>query len=169
MRLRPRLVLVGATAVLIVATTPSVSQAAVSITAPTSKNLGSAATGADTLSAQIGPVTVVASGLIAPSFTATVTGTVFRTGAASANETIPKAAVFYWSGPATAFSGLLGNGTPGQANASEAESLSVSRMAFSGQGTLLSVSASWNPTIVIHIPAAAVAGTYSGTITHSVA
>jgi hypothetical protein len=34
---------------------------------------------------------------------------------------------------------------------------------------LLSISAAWNPTIVVNIPAAAVAGTYSGTITHSVA
>jgi hypothetical protein len=49
------------------------------------------------------------------------------------------------------------------------QSLSVSRTAFRSTGLVLSISTSWNPTIVIDIPDAAVAGTYSGTITHSVA
>jgi hypothetical protein len=34
---------------------------------------------------------------------------------------------------------------------------------------LLSISATWNPTLIVDIPAGAVAGTYTGTITHSVA
>jgi hypothetical protein len=47
----------------------------------------------------------------------------------------------------------------------------VSRTAFSSASLLQlgSVSVSWNPTIVVNIPASAVVGTYTGTITHSVA
>ena len=157
-----------ATAVLVTVTVSS-AEAAVAITAPASVNLGSRATGSPNLSAQLGTVTVTASGLVAPSFTATVSATVFLTGGGSANQTIGKASISYWSGPATAVIGLLGSGTPGQPTAAQAQALSVTRTAFAGQGTLLSISASWNPTIIINIPASAVAGTYSGTITHSVA
>ncbi len=141
---------------------------ALAITVPATKSLGSVPTGTSSVSAQLGTVTVTASGLVAPSFTATVSGTVFKTGAGTANETIPKTAILYWSGPATSVS-LLGGGTPGQVDAAHAQDLSVTRPAFSGTGLLLSISASWNPTIIVNIPAAAVAGTYTGTITHSVA
>ena len=41
--------------------------------------------------------------------------------------------------------------------------------AMSLTGGAGSNSASWNPTLVVNVPAAAVAGTYSGTVTHSVA
>lgn len=111
---------------------------------------------------------VTASGLVAPSFSASVSATVFTTGGGSANETIGKASIFYWSGTGTT-TGLLAGGTPGQATAAQAQDLSTTRTAFSGTGLLLTISASWNPTIVVHMPASAVAGTYSGTITHSVA
>lgn len=154
---------------LVVVAAASPAGAAVAITAPTSKNLGSAATGSGTVSAQLGTVTVTATGAIAPSFTATVSATVFTTGARTSNETIPKTSIRYWSGPATAVTGLLGGGTPGQPTAAQAVDLTVTRTAFTGTGTLLSISGSWNPTIIITIPASAVAGTYSGTITHSVA
>ena len=143
--------------------------AAVAITAPTSKNLGSASTGSSQLSAQLGVVTVTASGLIAPSFTASVSATVFKTGGGSASETIAKSSIRYWSGPATATVGLSGSGTPGQLTSADAVDLTVTRTAFSGKGLALSISASWNPTLIINIPPSAVAGVYSGTITHSVA
>jgi hypothetical protein len=142
--------------------------AAVSISAPTSATLGSVGTGSTTLSAHLGTVSVTASGLVAPSFVSTVTATNFATGGQTANETIAKAAISYWSGPATATSGLA-SATPGQLTSAQAVSLSTSRTAFSGTGLLLSISAAWNPTIVVNVPAAAVAGSYSGTITHSVA
>jgi hypothetical protein len=142
--------------------------AAVSISAPTSAALGSTATGSSTLSAHLGTITVTATGLVAPSFVSTVSATNFTTGGQTANETIAKSAISYWSGPATSTSGLA-TATPGQLTAAQAVSLSMSRTAFSGTGLLLSISASWNPTIVVNVPATAVAGTYSGTITHSVA
>lgn len=160
---------VSAAAALLVVLTPAPAAAVVAITAPTSKNLGSAATGTATITAQLGTVTVTASGIVAPSFTASVSATVFTTGGKTANETIAKSSVKYWSGPATAFSGLLGNPTPGQVDAAHAQNLATSRTAFSGTGLALSISCAWNPTIIITIPASAVVGTYSGTITHSVA
>ena len=145
---------------------------AASISAPGSKNLGSVASGTNTLSAQLGTVTASASGLlgVAPSFRATVTATVFKTGGGGPSETIGRTSIKYWSGPPTAFSGaLLGGFTPGQATAALALDLSTSRVAFSGTALAGTISASWNPTIVITLPAAAVAGSYSGMITHSVA
>jgi hypothetical protein len=160
----------GAAAALMIVFTPTPAGAAAAITAPASKNLGSVATGTSTVSAQLGTVTVTASGLVAPSFVATVSASVFTTGAGGTNQTIGKASIFYWSGPAVpACTSLLGGGTPGQVDAAHAQDLSVPRTAFSGTGLALSISCAWNPTIVVHIPAAAVAGGYSGTITHSVA
>lgn len=164
--------IVGATVAVLVGATASPAGAAVAITAPTSANLGSAATGTSTLSAQLGTVTATASAvlLVGPSFTATVSATAFKTGGGSASETIAKASIRYWSGPATSVSGgLLSGFTPSQANAAQAVDLSVPRIAFSGSAPAGTISASWNPTIVVNIPASAVAGTYSGTITHSVA
>ncbi|MEV0233844.1 hypothetical protein [Nonomuraea sp. NPDC050786] len=92
----------------------------------------------------------------------------FTTGGGTAAETIPNTAVLYWSGAAT---GTTGTGTfvPGQANAGAAQSLDVSRTAFSKTTGSGDNSASWNPTIVINVPAQAVAGTYTGTVNHSVA
>lgn len=145
---------------------------AATISPPGSSNLGSVATGTNVLSAKLGTVTATASGLlfVAPSFTATVTATVFKTGAGGPSQTIARASIRYWSGPATSFSGaLIGGFTPGQATAALSQDLSVTRVAFSGSALVGDISASWNPTIVINLPASAVAGTYSGTITHSVA
>lgn len=141
---------------------------AIAITVPASATLPNAVTGTPTLSAHLGTVTVTAGGLVAPGFTATVSATVFKTGAGSANETIEKSSISYWSGPATSSSGLSST-QPGQLTALVAQDLSVARPAFSGTGLLLSISASWNPTIVVTLPSAVIAGTYSGTITHSAA
>ena len=141
------------------------------ISAPASANLGSASSPPATISAQLGTVTVTGTGggLLFPSFTATVSTTAFTTGGGSPHETIPRGAIRYWSGPATAVSGALGTGTPGQPTAAQAVSLSTDQAAFSASGTALSLSVSWNPTLVIQVPESAVAGTYTGTITHSAA
>ncbi|MEY2424524.1 MAG: hypothetical protein QOI61_96 [Actinomycetota bacterium] len=147
---------------------PGTARAALSISAAPTANLGSTATGSSSKSAQLGTVTVNASGLVAPSFVATVTTTVFTTGAGTANETIQKSSISYWSGPATTATGTL-SVTPGQANAGAAQSLLIPRTAFSAVGLLLSITVAWNPTLIVNIPTSAVAGTYTGTITHSVA
>ncbi|MGH9128923.1 MAG: hypothetical protein ACRD0E_08355 [Acidimicrobiales bacterium] len=163
---------VGLLVGLVVLATPSVAAATVSISVPTTANLGSAPTGGGTLSAQLGAVTVSATGvlgLLLPSFTATVSSTSFATGGGSTAETIPAASIFYWSGPATATAGLQ-TPVPGQLTANLAQSLSSSPVtAFKSSGTVLSITTTWDPTIVVHIPAAVVAGTYVGTITQSAA
>lgn len=166
MRVGRRIGTVVGIAAFVVLTTPSLAHAALAITVPSSVNLGSVASGTSSLSQQLGEVTVTASGLTL-SWTATVSSTDFTTGLATAAETIGKASISYWSGPVTNSSGIATR-TPGQLTSVLAESLSAARTAFSAV-SLVATSTAWDPTIVIAIPAAAVAGTYSGTITHSVA
>jgi hypothetical protein len=57
----------------------------------------------------------------------------------------------------------------GPAGAAGAVILTTSRTAFSETVAGLNSSATWNPTVVITIPAASVAGTYTGVVTHSAA
>jgi hypothetical protein len=162
-----RLGVIGAAlAVLLVGLAPA-SQASVSIAVPANANLGSASIGA-TLTAQLGSVTASGGGVLGVQVTASVACSDFKTGSGTAAETISKTNVFYWSGPATAWSGLVGSGTPGQPTSADKVSCATSQEAFGAQALLLSVSVSWNPTIVIHIPATAVQGTYTGTVTHTV-
>lgn len=137
------------------------------ISVPTTANIGAADPGA-TASGQIGPVTVTDDrAALDASWTATVTGTDFTTGGGTAPETIPNISVLYWSGAATATSGS-GTFTPGQANAGEAQIINVPRTAFSHTGGSGTNSATWNPTLVVNIPSNAVAGTYTGTVTQTV-
>lgn len=149
-------------------TTFAVNSGALGITVPATANLGSANPGAS-LSASLGSVTVTDNrALLTASWTATVTATSFTTGGGTTAETIANTAVSYWSGPATATSGS-GTFTPGQTNAGAAQAMGTSVTAFTLTGGVGDNSAAWSPTIVIAVPAAAVGGTYTGTITHSVA
>jgi hypothetical protein len=157
----------SALAVLLLGLAPA-SQASVSVTVPANANLGSASTGTTTLTAQLGSVTASGGGILGVQVTANVVCSDFKTGSGTAHETISKTNVFYWSGPATAFSGLVGGGTPGQPSSADQVSCATSQEAFQGGALLFSVSVSWNPTIVIHLPAGAVVGTYTGTVTHMV-
>lgn len=135
---------------------------------PANTSLGSVATGTATISNSLGATTVTdARGALLGTWTASVSGTDFTTGAASADETITKDLVDYYSGAATASSGTAVR-VPGQLTALLAEDLSASRTAFSATGVVGNNSTTWNPTVVVNIPSDAVVGTYSGTITHSV-
>ncbi|MFD8557893.1 hypothetical protein ACFV1N_11465 [Streptosporangium canum] len=137
-----------------------------SITVPDSASLGSGTAGS-TLSASLGTVTVLDTRGGNPIWTATVASTDFTTGAPV--RTITKANVSYWSGPATAASGG-GSRVPGQATAAQKVTLTTSATAFSGRKLNgIANSTSWEPTLVVTVPAAATAGTYTGTVTHSVA
>jgi hypothetical protein len=141
-----------------------------SISVPGSVQLSSGtATNAGTLTAQLGSVSVTDDrGGLLGAWTASVTSTDFTTGGATADETIGKANVSYWSGAATAFSGV-GVFTPGQLTGLLSQPLSASRTAFAATATVGNTSATWNPTVVVSIPADSVVGSYSGTITHSAA
>ena len=138
-----------------------------SITTAASADLGTATPGT-TLSGQLGAVTVTDDrAALEAAWTATASTTDFTTGAATANETVTKSNVSYWSGPATATTGT-GTFTPGQATSGSKVALSAPATAFSLTGGVGSNSAAWNPTLVVAMPGAAVAGTYTGTVTHSV-
>ena len=151
-------------------TTFTLTAGVLAITVPASKSLGSVATGtARTTAAQLGTVSVAdGRGALLGSWTTSVTSTDFTTGAATANETIAKANAEYWSGAATSNTGV-GTFTPGQLLAANFETLASSRTAFAATVVVGNNTAAWNPTVTVNIPAASVAGIYSGTITHSVA
>ncbi|MGK5743183.1 hypothetical protein [Micromonospora sp. URMC 103] len=134
-----------------------------------SVNLGSGFAGG-TLTGQLGPVEVRDSrGPVNPNtWVATVSATAFVTGAGGAQRTIPNSRISYWSGPVTRSTGG-GVLVPGQPTAAQAVTLDVTRQAFrktAGNGNNMVF---WMPTIRIAIPTGIVAGTYRGTITHSVA
>ena len=136
-----------------------------SITTPGPVDLGAAPPGG-TITAQLGSVTVSDTGYA--SWTATVTATNFTTGNGTPAETIANSAVSYWSGPATTQTGTA-TVTPGQATAAQAQLLAASGTAFSQQSGGITTSVTWNPTLIISVPASAVAGNYTGVVTHSVA
>jgi hypothetical protein len=149
-------------------TTFTLTGGSLSVTAPASVNLGTGSAGDSAFTGQLGTVTVddLRGGLLASWAASASTGD-FTTGGATANETIEKAKVSYWSGAATASSGV-GVFLPGQLTALLKVILGTAQTAFSASATVGNNSTSWNPTIVVDA-SSAVAGTYSGTVTHSVA
>lgn len=168
MRFR-RIALLVVVAALGIVASAAPAAAAVAISAPPTVNLGSGSIESGEVTAQMGLVTVTGSGITPPSFVATVTVSAFTTGAGGPNETIPPGSIRYWSGPAISSVGLKGGGSPGQRQANQAVDMSAQRVAFSGNGSAPAISVSWNPTIIIDLPASLTPGTYTGTITHSVA
>lgn len=150
----------------------AITAGALNITVPATANIGSGAPGTQ-FSGQLGAVTVSDQrALLVSAWTTKVTSTAFTTGAASADETIPASAVSYASGPATATTGI-GVFTPGQLTSALAVPLtSVAANAPTAFTKTLGIGNStttWNPTLVVNAPASAVGGTYTGTVTHSVA
>lgn len=151
-------------------TTFTLSGGALAVTAPASSPLGSVATGAaSTTPAQLGTVSVADSrGALLGVWAASVGSSNFTTGTATADETIAKDNADYWSGLATATTGTAVR-LPGQALAANEVTLASARTAFSASGVVGNGTTAWNPTVNVNIPAASVAGAYSGVITHSVA
>jgi hypothetical protein len=142
----------------------AITSAGLTITAPGSVSIGSVAAGATSISGQIGPVTVTdARGALNATWTATVTGTDFTTGGGTTPETIGNINVSYSPGSATSTTGNA-TFTPGAGGI-----INVPRTAFTATAIKGNNSATWNPTLTVTIPTAAVAGTYSGTVTQSVA
>jgi len=142
--------------------------AVLSITVPTSVDLGSTSPG-HSLSAALDPVTVIdRRGLSNAAWTTSVSATAFTTGGGTTPETIATTNISYWSGPVTASVGTATR-TPGQLNAAAAQTLSSTRTAFSSATGTGITSVSWTPTLVVNVPSAAVAGTYTATLSHSVA
>lgn len=131
-------------------------------------NLGTATTGAGSLAHSLGSVTVTdGRGALTATWTAAASSTDFTTGGATANETVTKANVGYYAGVGTPLLGQVGafvpSGTALTPVALAGTGANVGTWAGTGNNTV-----SWNPTITFTLSPAQVAGTYSGTITHSV-
>jgi len=140
-----------------------------SISAPGLTNLGATGTRGRVVSARLGTVTVTDTrGVVDGAWTARVSATPFTTGASSAGERVAPSSILYWSGPATARSGIA-RLVCGQRGPSDAVRLTSTRVAFSATQVTGRNRASWVPTVVIRVPQAAVAGRYRGAIIHSVA
>jgi hypothetical protein len=147
-------------------TTFVVTGGALQVSAPGTASLTGINTGVSATSGTLGSTTVTdARGSLLGAWTAKVSSTDFTTGAASADETIGKGSVTYLAGLATATTGT-GVFTPGQVLA---EDLSIQRNAYTATAVVGNNSVTWDPTLNVTIPSDVVAGTYSGTITHSVA
>lgn len=143
-----------------VSTVGQLSIVAVSETVP----LGTVVPGSPT-SQQLGTVTVDADGLV--SWTATVSATNFTTGGGTP-LIVDNSAASYWAGPATTQIGT-GTATSGQPAEQDAVVLDSPQTAFtmtSGSGVNM---AAWNPTLIITVPLSTMFGSYTGTVTHSVA
>jgi hypothetical protein len=174
----PLLLALGASAPAVAASVPATGTAAVAtvamradqltitISLPDSANLGTGGTGGN-YSASLGTVTVADSRLGIPPWTATVSATDLTADGAPA-QTISKANIAYWSGPSVASSGG-GSRVPGQVSATDKVPLTAQVIAFRGRKGTAPTSTSWQPMLVITVPASAAAGSYTGVITHSVA
>ncbi|GAA3954127.1 hypothetical protein GCM10023085_40800 [Actinomadura viridis] len=137
----------------------------VTVSVPASADLGQGGVGGQ-ITARLGTVTVTDDRPGATTWTATVTSTNFSPQNGSA---IARSDISYRSGPVTASTGT-GARNSGQPTEKHAVTLNTPRTAFSGTkpNSTPVMTTSWNPTIVVNVPFTAVAGTYTGTITHSV-
>jgi hypothetical protein len=143
---------------------------ALSVSEPAPVNLGLVAPGSLVVQGNLGTVTVNDTrGALVAAWTSSVTSTEFlntTTGGTTANEKVALANIAYTSGAGTNGAGTVGAFVPGVV-ASMALPAAV-RLAgtFAGVG---SNSVSWDPTLVVTLLPSQVAGTYQGTVTHSVA
>jgi hypothetical protein len=147
-------------------TTFTLTGAGLGVSVPTSANLSSSTNiGVTSLSSQLGNIQVADNrGSLGTAWTATVSTTTFTTGAQGTHETIPKANVSYASGLPSTSTGL-GVDVPTLVPVA----LGTPQVAFAHTGVIGSQTTTWNPTVSITVPVDAVAGSYTGTLTHSVA
>jgi hypothetical protein len=144
----------------------SITAGGLSITAPSGTVAltgATAATGASSVAGTLGSVSVADTrGNAVATWTTTFSSTTFTTGGATADETVALASISYASGTVT----KTGTGAA-VANAGTAMSAAANLrvVTFAGIGNN---TATWNPTLTFTLLSSQVAGTYSGTVTHSV-
>ena len=145
-------------------TTFTLTAGGLTISVPATSNLGSFPTGSASASGALGTVTVTdARGALVATWTASVSSTSFTTGTATTDETVAASALGYTAGLPTAQTGVgVCAGLP-QSN------LSTAKPAMNLTVGVGNNSCSWNPTLSATLLSSQVAGTYSGTVTHSVA
>jgi hypothetical protein len=139
----------------------TVTSGALSMTAPASADLGSGAPGT-TISGSIGPVTVTDDrALLSASWTTTASASAWTTGGATPAETIPAADVGYDPGSVTTTGTITATGTPITLSGTAAP-------VVTGTSGIGNNTATWNPALSVAVPASAVGGVYTGTLTQSV-
>ena len=131
------------------------------MTAPTAVDLKSGAPGT-TITGALGAVTVTDDrALLSASWTTDASASDWTTGAATPAETISAADVGYDPGSITTTGTITATGTP----------ISLSGTAtpvVTGTDGVGDNTASWDPSIAVAVPASAVGGVYTGTLTQSV-
>jgi uncharacterized repeat protein (TIGR01451 family) len=132
-----------------------------SVTVPASASLGSAAPGG-TARGNLGTVQVIDNRGFGASWTATVAGSAFTTGGGTPAETIPAANASYGVSALSQTTGSASFTFVPLTTLSPAPQAVVSTTNVAGN-----TSASWNPLLQVSVPATAVAGPYTATITYS--
>lgn len=131
------------------------------MSAPASVDLGSGAPGT-TITGNLGAVSVIDNrALLSASWTATADASDWTTGAGTPPETIPATDVGYDPGSITTTGTITATGTP--ITLSGTATPVVTGTSGVGDNT-----GSWNPAVSVAVPANAVGGTYTGTLTESV-
>ena len=140
----------------------SVDSGTLSMSVPESAALGSGDPGSTIGPTPIGAVTVTDDrAALDASWTATAASTDFTTGGATAPETIPATDVTYDPGTVTTTGTVTV--TPASITLSNDSQTVVSATGIIGDNT-----ASWDPSLSVAVPASAVGGTYTATLTQSV-
>ncbi|HUQ62128.1 MAG TPA: hypothetical protein VM121_00050 [Acidimicrobiales bacterium] len=125
---------------------------------------GTINTGAPSASATLGSVSVTDTrGALVGNWSTGVSSTNFVTGTSTANETVAAASIAYSAGAATA---TTGTGVFAPLVIPALATSAAPGATYAGVGNN---SATWNPTLTFTLGAQQVAGTYTGTVTHSVA
>jgi hypothetical protein len=140
----------------------AVTSGLLTMTAPATANLGSGPPGA-TITGALGTTAVTDNrALLAAAWTVAASSTAFTTGTATAAETIPVTDVGYSPGAITTTGNITATGFTITLSGTP-------QTVVTGTAGVGNNSASWDPTLAVAVPAAAVVGTYSGTLTQSVA
>ena len=140
----------------------AVTVGALSITAPVASTLGAGNPGTTIGPTPLGQVTVTDNrAALNAGWTVTAASTDFTTGGSTSPETISASNVTYAPGPVTA-AGTVTT-TPTTITLSGTPQPVLTATGVIGDNT-----ASWNPNMTVAVPANAVGGTYTATLTHSV-
>jgi hypothetical protein len=146
----------------------TVTTGTLTITAPATIPLGSGAPGT-TISGPVGPVTVTDNrALLTAAWTATASATAWTTGGGTLAETIPVSRVGYAVGSITTTGTITATGTSLPAGVAAGDLSGTAQPVVTGTAGVGDNSATWNPTLSVAVPASAVGGAYTGTLTHSV-
>ncbi len=139
----------------------TVTSGALAMTAPATADLGSGVPGG-TISSDLGQVTVTDNrALLSAAWTATASATSFTTGAGTPNETIPASDVNYNPGTINTTGTITATGTTVTLSGTP-------QTVVAGTAGVGNNSASWDPGLVVSVPASVVGGVYTGTLTQSV-